>query len=72
MRISKDLVPASATPIVLGVLASGEDYGYYTHNYSYYHESGKKSRRPGSKPGKESAPADRLEFREPDPRDRKG
>ena len=28
MRISKDLVAASATPIVLGVLASGEDYGY--------------------------------------------
>lgn len=28
MRISKDLVAASATPIVLGVLAGGEDYGY--------------------------------------------
>lgn len=28
MRITKDLVAASATPIVLGVLAGGEDYGY--------------------------------------------
>ena len=28
MRVSKDLVAASATPIVLGVLARGEDYGY--------------------------------------------
>ncbi|RRD43135.1 PadR family transcriptional regulator [Buchananella hordeovulneris] len=28
MRVSKDLVAAAATPIVLGVLARGEDYGY--------------------------------------------
>lgn len=28
MRPNKDLVAASATPIVLGVLASGEEYGY--------------------------------------------
>ncbi len=28
MKISKDLVAASATPIVLGVLAGGKDYGY--------------------------------------------
>ncbi len=28
MRLTKDLVAASATPIVLGVLATGEDYGY--------------------------------------------
>jgi len=28
MRLSKDLVAASATPMVLAVLASGEDYGY--------------------------------------------
>lgn len=28
MRVSKDLVAAAATPIVLGVLAHGEDYGY--------------------------------------------
>ncbi|MDD7554350.1 PadR family transcriptional regulator [Schaalia hyovaginalis] len=28
MRIDKDLVAASATPIVLGVLAQGEEYGY--------------------------------------------
>lgn len=28
MRLTKDLVAASATPIVLGVLSNGEDYGY--------------------------------------------
>lgn len=28
MRLTKDLVAASATPMVLGVLAGGEDYGY--------------------------------------------
>ncbi|WP_029144541.1 PadR family transcriptional regulator [Microbacterium luticocti] len=28
MRIGKDLVAASATPLVLGILAEGESYGY--------------------------------------------
>ncbi len=28
MNIDKDLVAASATPIVLGILAEGESYGY--------------------------------------------
>ncbi len=28
MKVSKELMAASATPIVLGVLSSGEDYGY--------------------------------------------
>ena len=28
MRIAKDLVAASATPMVLGILAEGESYGY--------------------------------------------
>ncbi len=28
MRISKDLVAASAAPLVLGILAEGESYGY--------------------------------------------
>jgi PadR family transcriptional regulator PadR len=28
MRVTKDLVAASATPLVLGILASGESYGY--------------------------------------------
>lgn len=28
MRISKDLVAASTTPLVLGILAEGESYGY--------------------------------------------
>jgi PadR family transcriptional regulator len=28
MRITKDLVAASATPLVLGILADGQSYGY--------------------------------------------
>ncbi|QWW19915.1 helix-turn-helix transcriptional regulator [Schaalia sp. 19OD2882] len=28
MRVNKDLVAAAATPMVLGVLAGGEEYGY--------------------------------------------
>ena len=28
MRIDKDLVAASATPLVLAILAEGESYGY--------------------------------------------
>lgn len=28
MKIDKDLVAASATPLVLGILAEGESYGY--------------------------------------------
>src|SRR5512133_1018903 len=28
MHVTKDLVAASATPMVLGILASGESYGY--------------------------------------------
>ena len=28
MRIGKDLVAATATPLVLGILAEGESYGY--------------------------------------------
>ena len=28
MRIAKDLVAAAATPMVLGILADGESYGY--------------------------------------------
>ena len=28
MRIAKDLVAASTTPLVLGILADGESYGY--------------------------------------------
>src|SRR5262245_52957150 len=28
MKVAKDLVAASATPMVLGILAEGESYGY--------------------------------------------
>lgn len=74
---AQQIVDAIKTPLLGVVLnqvpnGSGEDYGYYTHNYSYYHESGKKPRRSAAKSGQDSAPADRLDLHEPDPRDRKG
>lgn len=31
MHIDKDLVAATATPLVLGILADGESYGYAIH-----------------------------------------
>lgn len=31
MHIDKDLVAAAATPLVLGILADGESYGYAIH-----------------------------------------
>ena len=39
-------------------LNSGEDYGYYTNNYSYYNEGGGRRRRSASKK-RSSGPADR-------------
>ena len=66
------------TPILGAVLTqvpagSGEDYGYYTRNYEYYGEDGK--RRPRAKtpeakgPGGRSHGAERIGLNEPDPRD---
>ncbi len=66
---AQQIVEGLKTPL-LGVVLnqvphnSGEDYGYYTNNYSYYHEAGTKRRRRSSKgPAKPAAPdADRLEL----------
>ena len=66
---AQQIVEGLKTPL-LGVVLnqvphnSGEDYGYYTNNYSYYHEAGTKRRRRSSKgPAKPDAPdADRLEL----------
>jgi len=47
---AQQIVEGLKTPL-LGVvlnqvpLNSGDDYGYYTNNYSYYHEPGHKRRR---------------------------
>ena len=49
---------------------SGEDYGYYTHNYSYYSDGRKSSARRAAAPGKATPPSDRLVLGEPgDPRE---
>jgi capsular exopolysaccharide synthesis family protein len=74
---AQQIVEGIKTPLLGVVLnqvpsGSGEDYGYYTHNYSYYGEGGKKTRRSGSKAGSPVAGEDRLEFREPDSHDRHG
>ncbi len=42
---------------------SGEDYGYYTNNYSYYHDSGAKRRRKHSAKPAERGGGDRLELK---------
>ena len=49
----------------------GEDYGYYTHNYAYYSESGKRHRS-GSGGSKRPLPAsesgDKITLKEPEAR----
>lgn len=67
---AQQIVDAIKTPLLGVVLnqvptGSGEDYGYYTHNYSYYSESGKKPRRSSAKAPEAGGP-DRLELKEPD------
>jgi succinoglycan biosynthesis transport protein ExoP len=45
-------------------LNSGEDYGYYTSNYTYYSEGGKKEKR-SARGSRDSGPSgDRLELKE--------
>ncbi|MBC7366229.1 MAG: CpsD/CapB family tyrosine-protein kinase, partial [Undibacterium sp.] len=51
-------------------LRSGEDYGYYTHNYAYYSE-GQRPKRRATTPGKDdksAPPADKLVLGESDDR----
>jgi capsular exopolysaccharide synthesis family protein len=73
---AQQIVEAIKTPLLGVVLnqvptGTGEDYGYYTHNYSYYSEGGKKSRRAGPPSAAAAGPGDRLELNEPDPRTRR-
>jgi len=53
--------------VVLNQVPSGgsEDYGYYTHNYSYYSESDK-GRRSSKNRRRETDGADRIDLHEPD------
>ncbi len=67
---AQQIVEGLKTPL-LGVvlnqvpLNSGEDYGYYTNNYSYYSEGGGKRRRSASAKGagKSADSGDRLELK---------
>jgi polysaccharide biosynthesis transport protein len=43
---------------------SGEDYGYYTANYSYYSDGGKKSHRRSGRGGATDDSGDKLELKE--------
>ncbi len=43
---------------------SGEDYGYYTANYSYYSDGGKKRRKSSSRSGPTDDAGDKLELKE--------
>ena len=62
---------------VLGVVlnqvphGAGGDYGYYTRNYAYYSEGGKRRRRPAARGAGHSGGAERIELNEPEARDRR-
>ena len=64
---AQQIVESIKTPL-LGVVLNqvptggGEDYGYYTHNYTYYSEDTKRARRSKSSPSKQEG--DRLELHE--------
>jgi Mrp family chromosome partitioning ATPase len=63
---AQQILQSLGTPLVGAILSqvpphSGEDYGYYTQNYAYYGEGGKKTAR--TKKG-ESGGKDRINFRE--------
>ena len=69
---AQQIVAGLKTPL-LGVVLnqvpqrSGEDYGYYTHNYSYYSEGQRSSRRgTAAAKDKAAAPADKLVLGESD------
>ena len=73
---AQQIVEAIKTPLLGVVLnqvptGTGEDYDYYTHNYSYYAEGGKKNHR-SRPPSGSTAGGDRLELSESDSTDKKG
>jgi len=66
---AQQILESLKTPL-LGVvltqvpLNSGEDYGYYTNNYSYYGEGGKKRRKSSSASSKSPDSDDKLVLKE--------
>ena len=73
---ARQIVDGVKTPI-LGVVLSqvppgaGEDYSYYTSNYAYYGEGGRRSKR-GVPAASTTAGAEHIPLAEPDPTDRRG
>lgn len=66
---AQQIIESIKTPL-LGVVLNqvpsggGDDYGYYTHNYSYYSESDKGRHR--GKSGRRETGGDRLDLQEPE------
>jgi len=66
---AQQILEGLKTPL-LGVILnqvphnSGEDYGYYTANYSYYSEGPKKPRKPSARGRAPGALGDKLELKE--------
>jgi capsular exopolysaccharide synthesis family protein len=74
---ARQIIDGLKTPILGVVLnqvphGAGDDYGYYTQNYAYYGEGGKRRKASGSAPrvGNATGGTERIELTEPDSRDR--
>ena len=66
---AQQIIEGLKTPLLGVVLnqvptGTGDDYGYYTSNYSYYGEGGKKSRRSAKGAGNPPEAADHLDLKE--------
>jgi succinoglycan biosynthesis transport protein ExoP len=66
--VESDQDPAARRGAQPSAHRSGDDYGYYTSNYSYYSEPGRKGTRDRAASGAAAKP-ERLELSEPDRRD---
>jgi hypothetical protein len=70
---AQQIVAGLKTPL-LGVvlnqvpMRSGEDYGYYTHNYAYYSEGSRSNRRSAAAKDRPAPPPDKLVLGESDER----
>jgi succinoglycan biosynthesis transport protein ExoP len=74
---ARQIIDGLKTPILGVVLTqvphgAGDDYGYYTQNYAYYGEGGKRRKASGSasRVGAATGGTERMELTEPDSRDR--
>jgi capsular exopolysaccharide synthesis family protein len=74
---AQQMIAAIKTPL-LGVVLnqvpvnSGDDYDYYTHNYSYYSRDGATAPEPKPADGPQAAAGDRIVLHEPGTREPRG